>query len=189
MEDLDPESWQVRETFAYFGRAVYMASVLEVGLAHVLMHAQFMKQQREKIIATRGRGFDRKRYEADFDAFMENQFAQTMGNLIRRAQAFAGFEDELKTRILAAKKRRDFLTHHYWRERSTDFYTAEGRSRMMEELNEDAEVFGSLDRDIDAATKPIRESLGIDDQVLNAHAEAKMARIKAGLPWDNENPE
>jgi hypothetical protein len=30
-DNLDDEGWEVRETFAYFGRA-YMASVLEVGL-------------------------------------------------------------------------------------------------------------------------------------------------------------
>jgi hypothetical protein len=66
-EHLDDDSWERREVFAYFGSAMYMASVLEVGLSHVLMHGQYMKQVRDNYVWTRGKGFDRKKYEADFD--------------------------------------------------------------------------------------------------------------------------
>jgi hypothetical protein len=76
-DKLDEESWDIRETFAFFGRAVYMASVLDVGLAHVLMHGQFMTKAREEYVATKGKNFDRKAYEAAFDKFMEDQFAQS----------------------------------------------------------------------------------------------------------------
>jgi hypothetical protein len=185
-EDLDDDAWEKRETFAYFGSAMYMASVLEVGLAHVLMHGQFMKQARDEYIANRGKGFDRTKYEADFDAFMDNQFAQTMGNLIRRVTAFAGFDDEMKTRIVAAKQKRDFLTHHYWRERSVEFNTSAGRATMMEELHADVDMFRQLDREIEAATKHIRESIGMEDKVVEAYVKRQMERISAGLSWDDE---
>ena len=181
-EELDDESWQVRETFAYFGRAAYMASVLEVGLAHVLMFSQFMMQERDKFVANKGKGFDRKAYEADFDAFMEQQFAQTMGNLIRRVESFDGFDDAIKRRIADAKKRRDFLIHHYWRERSLEFATSDGRMVMMKELNEDAEMFQKLDRDIEAASAIVRKKLGIDDTLVEKHIRETMDRVKAGAP-------
>jgi hypothetical protein len=186
-ENLDDDSWERREVFAYFGSAMYMASVLEVGLSHVLMHGQFMKQVRDNYIATRGKCFDRKKYEDDFDAFMRNKFAQTMGNLIKRVEEFAGFDDDLKARIVAAKQRRDFLTHHYWRETSVKFYTSAGRAEMVEELNADTEMFRKLDRDIEAATKHIRESIGMDDKVVEAYVNRQMERIKAGLSWDDES--
>lgn len=159
-EELDPHSWEIRETFAYYGRAVYAFSVVEVALAHVLLYAQFMRKVRDDYIATKGKGFDRKKYEHDFDAFMEDQFAQTMGNLMRRVEKFSAFDDVLKARIADAKKRRDFLTHHFWRERSIDFATSAGRERMREELNTDADMFEKLDRDIDAASAPLRATLG-----------------------------
>lgn len=187
-EHLDDDSWERREVFAYFGSAMYMASVLEVGLSHVLMHGQYMKQVRDNYIAKRGKGFDRKKYEADFDAFMDNQFAQTMGNLIKRVHAFAGFDDQLKARIVAAKERRDFLTHHYWRETSIKFHSSAGRAEMIEELNVDTVMFRELDRDIEAATKHIRETIGMDDKVIEAYVNRQMERIKAGLPWDDEPP-
>jgi hypothetical protein len=80
----EEEGEQIKETFAYFGRAFYMASVIETGLAHVLLQAEFMESVREEYVRTKGKGFDRKKYETEFDAFMENNFAQTMGNLIKR---------------------------------------------------------------------------------------------------------
>jgi hypothetical protein len=178
-EELDSHSWEIRETFAYYGRAVYTSSVVEVALAHVLLFAQFMKKVREGYIATKGKGFDRKQYERNFDAFMDDQFAQTMGNLMRRVEKFGGFDDALKTRIADAKKRRDFLTHHYWRERSVDFATSAGRERMREELNADAEMFEKLDRDIDAASAPLRASLGIKDEILEDYNRKFMKRGRA----------
>jgi hypothetical protein len=152
-EELDHHRWEVRETFAYYGRAVYASSVVEVALAHVLLFAQFMKKVRDDYITTKGKGFDRKQYERDFDAFMDDQFAQTMGNLMRRVEKFSGLDDALKARIADAKKRWDFLTHHYWRERSVNFATSAGHEQMREELNADAEMFERLDRDIDAARR------------------------------------
>jgi hypothetical protein len=184
-QELDAESWEIRETFAYYGRAVYTSSVVEVALAHVLMFAQFMKQARDDYIATKGKGFDRKQYERDFDAFMDDQFAQTMGNLMRRVEKFGGFDDPLKARIVDAKKRRDFLTHHYWRERSMDFATSAGRERMREELNADAEMFETLDHDIDAASAPLRAKLGIKDEMLDDHFHRIMERVKRGEAVDD----
>jgi hypothetical protein len=183
-DDLDDESWDIRETFAYFGRAFYMASVLEVGLAHALLLGEFLVEVRDKIVASKGKGFDRKQYEADFDSFMDKQFALTMGNIIRRVEKLPDFDEDLRKRIVAAKDRRDFLTHHYWRERSVKFAAPEGRKQMRDELNEDAEAFGRLDQDIQAAMKPTREKLGIDDKVLEAYFERMKEEIKFGSPPD-----
>jgi hypothetical protein len=180
-DDLDDESWDIRETFAYFGRAFYMSSVLEVGLAHALMYGEFLMGVREKIITTTGKNFDRKQYESDFDAFMDKHFAQTMGNIIRRANTLPDFDRDLRQRIEMARKRRNFLAHHYWRERSIKFATTEGRLEMRRELSQDTEMFTQLDRDIDAAMKPTRSKLGISDKMLERYYEKMMNEIKDGL--------
>jgi hypothetical protein len=185
-EELDEESWDIRETFAYFGRAFYMASVLEVGLAHALMHGEFMIQERKKFAARMGIGFDRKQYEADFDAYLDKQFAQTMGNIIQRVELLPYFDKDLKERLAEAKARRNFLTHRYWRERSVNFATAKGRAEMRAELQKDAETFGQLDREIEAVMQPARKILGIDDDMLEAHTKRMIQKMKDGLPWEVE---
>ncbi len=42
-EDLDDDAWENCETFAYFGSAMHMSSVLGVGLAHVLIPVNVRK--------------------------------------------------------------------------------------------------------------------------------------------------
>jgi hypothetical protein len=113
-EEMDEESWDIRETFAFFERTFYMASSLEVGLAHALMFTEFLHGVKQEFIKDGGRSFDGARYEAAFDAFMEKQFAQTMGNIIRKVEYLPEFSGELAAWIIAAKERRDFLTHHFW---------------------------------------------------------------------------
>lgn len=111
---------------------------------------------------------------------MEKNFAQTMGNLLKRVQQSADFTDELKARIINAKERRDFLVHHYWRVMAVPFYNSEGRAKMIEELNADAELFEKLDEDVQKAMAPIRQKLGIKEEKISAYVEEFMAKAKSG---------
>ena len=176
-EEMDKKSWETRETFAYFGRAFYMASALEVGLAHALLYSDFLAEVQRKYVQTKGKNFDRVKYEAEFDAFFEKRFAQTMGNLVREIERIPEISDDLKKRIVAAKKRRDFLSHHFWRERAKEFATSQGCAAMREELQKDMELFEQLDREINTAMLPIRQRLGIKDKWLQQHYEKIMQDI------------
>jgi len=68
-----------------------LASTLEVGLAHALMFTEFLHGVKLELAKDGGKSFDRARYEAEFDAYMEKQFAQTMGNIIRKVESFQSF--------------------------------------------------------------------------------------------------
>jgi hypothetical protein len=160
---------QVKEVFAYFGRAFYAASCVETGLAIALMQVDFMTKVREQF--QRAGTFDRMRYETDFDTFMNNQHAQTLGNLIRRVEMFSCLDDQLVGRLREAKKRRDFLSHHYFRERAQEFAVMNGRNGMIAELEQEHEFFEVLDRDVQAALSGVREQLGMKDEMMQAHFE------------------
>lgn len=185
-EELDEKSWEIRETFAYFGLAYYMACCLEVGLAHSLMYGEFLMQEHQKLVAAKGRGFDRKRYERDFDAFMEKHFAKTMGGVAQLASKLPNFSDELKKRIEEARKRRNFLAHHYWRERSVKFANSCGREEMREELAADRDMFAKLDKDIDEAMKSTRVKLNIDDKKLAEFGVRMMQQMIDGTYEEDE---
>jgi hypothetical protein len=104
-----------------------------------------------------------------------------VGELRRLVEGSADFSDELKARIKAAIDRRNYLVHHYWREQAFTMTTAEGRAKMIEELSADADTFEKLAADVHEATKPIREKLGIKDEVLDEYVEKQMANTRAGL--------
>ncbi|ESX64924.1 hypothetical protein X759_29795 [Mesorhizobium sp. LSHC420B00] len=125
------------------------------------MQIDFLSRVRDQYLADRGKSFDRTQYEAEFDRFMESQYAQTLGNLIKRVSALPELSDDLKERLRDAKKRRDFLGHHYFRERAVEFSNRAGRDKMAEELHNDGDMFEAIDRDLYAELAAIRKKLGM----------------------------
>jgi hypothetical protein len=172
---------QVVEAFARFGRAVYMANVVEDQLVLTLMQIQFMRTK-EDFVKAQGKGFDRAKIAGEWDAYEKQQRDKTMGQLRNLVKTSADFDDALKKRIDEAKTRRDFLAHHYWREQAFTMQTKEGRDRMIAELIKNADIFEKLATDIHDAMKPIRAKLGIKDENLDAEVEKQMANVHAGLP-------
>jgi hypothetical protein len=174
------EGEHVKELFAYFGRAFYMANVLEEGLALSILQLDFLSPIRDEFRRTGRQGFDRAKFEADFDAFMHQQHALTFGNLLRNIQNQPEFDDALKARIAEAKGLRDFLGHHFWRERSLDFARREGRDAMIAEVQAAAELFEGVNDAVDEAMKPVWTSLGFTEEMREAYFQETMAAIKAG---------
>lgn len=170
------EGEHVKEVFAHFGRAYYEAGVLETGLAIALMQIDFLSRVRDQYLTDRGKDFDRTRYEAEFDRFMECQHAQTLGNLIKRISALPELSDNLKEKLRDAKKRRDFLGHHYFRERAVEFSNRAGRDKMIAELHNDGAFFEAIDRALYAELAPTREKLGMSGEKFQEY----LAQFYAG---------
>jgi hypothetical protein len=77
--------------------------------------AIFLKGVSDRIRREGRKTFDQRRYEADFDAIMERQHAQTPGNLLKRVSGLAALPAHLQTLVVEAKAKRDVLAHHYFR--------------------------------------------------------------------------
>ena len=60
---------QIRDTYAHFGLAMYMAQVLEHGLVNAMVIARLASGERLS--------------PADVDSFMDQKFELTLGRLIR----------------------------------------------------------------------------------------------------------
>jgi hypothetical protein len=175
------EGEHIKETFACFGRAAYMANVVETGLAQTLLQIEFMAGVRDEFIRTKGKDFDREKCAADFDAYLEEKFEKTMGTLKRLAFETDAFNENLKRRITEATDRRNFLIHHYWRKADVLFLDKDGRAKMIEELERDIQTFEKLDQDIRDATKPVRKKLGIKEEELDARVEQRMLDARNGI--------
>ena len=181
MSDKKDEGGDLTEVFAYFGRAAYMANVLEMALAQTILQIDFLTKVKEEFVRTQGKNFDKHKYEDDFDTFFEEQLGKTMGTLGKRVDGLPDISDELKGRIKAAVYRRNFLIHDYWRAAGYTFSTQEGRAEMIAELSADIDTFEKLAADMREATKPIRQKLGIKDEILDARVEQRMADIRNGI--------
>lgn len=165
MSDYD-DNEHTKETFAYFGRAYYMANVFEEGLAIAIMQLGFLKEVKRNFLASDRKSFDRKQYEEDFDDFMRKQNAQSLGNLIKSSKKFSEIPIDFHHTLDNLKSKRDFLAHHFFRERAVEFMSRNGRDKMILELVEAHEIFTKADRDLDNIMRPIWEELGLSEKML-----------------------
>jgi hypothetical protein len=163
LEDIDPDSWLVRQVYAYFGLAIYAAQVLEHGIVNLAVWTGV----RDGSI----------RAAEDTDADYESLFRLTMGQLNRtlksRRPDYSQIEDDLG-RALAL---RNFLAHHYFRERSAAFMTEEGKDQMITELQAARDFLREVDGRLDALTAQILSLLGVDKHL----AEAERAALQQGF--------
>jgi recombinational DNA repair ATPase RecF len=170
MKDYDANE-HVKAVYAHFGLAVYSAQVLEHGLANALVCAELLPRRA-------GKPTVRKQWEAEFDTFINQQFEQTLGRLIRSLKAAAPVPDDLETLLAAALGRRNFLAHHYFRERAEEFITRDGRERMITELREAQKLFESADDRLGQVAIPLREKYGLTDEKLQPFMDQYMARLQ-----------
>ena len=173
----------VKEVFAHFGRAYYLAGVFEIALANALLYLDFLRELKVKIQCGGMKNFDRPSYEAEFDQFMKQQHAKTVGNLIKRVHELTDMDEPLKVYITTAKVRRDFLAHHFFREHAEDFARRGGRDKMLAELYDAQELFESAARKITDYLDPIGEQVGMPPALVEAYTKEYLESFE-----DDENP-
>lgn len=158
LEDIDPTSYQIRETFAYFGRAAYMAQVLEHGLVNLIAMFHIAEAQAGKV----------ERVPDPWQA----EFKKTLGVLIKKfATITEGRESELHDQLMQCLKDRNFIAHGFWRERSDDFMTESGRTNMITELDAITERFAAADQEVDRVLFKISAAFGITPERVRAEYE------------------
>jgi hypothetical protein len=158
MEQMMDDDDLVRETYAHFGLAVYWGQVLE----HGIVNAMVVLRLPPRSTFTRD----------DIDSFMDNQFKNTLGKLIRNLQAMTTIPAELEELLSRALKTRNRLCHDYFRERAVDFMNNDGRTKMIAELEGCRELLIAADQCLSATVKPIADSCGLTEEKMQiAYAE------------------
>ena len=144
----------VRDTYAHFGLAMFKAQVLEHGIVNAMVVAKL--PGRESIT------------RSDIDAFMDRQFKNTLGQLLRQLGEYVAVPADLSEVLGEALAKRNWLAHDYFRERATDLVTDIGCSRMITELEALQRVFDDADQKLGAIVRPIREKYGVSEEAIAA---------------------
>ena len=170
----DATDEHVKTVYAHFGLALYLAQVLEHGLANALMCAELLPRRA-------GKPVPRKEWEAEFDAFMDQQFEQTLGRLIRGLRSATSVPADLEGLLTDALKTRNFLTHHFFRERAESFMSRDGREKMIREFELAQKLFEAADERLTEVAKPLREKYGLSDERLKPFEEEYLKSFKHDL--------
>lgn len=152
----------VRDVYAHFGVAIYKAQVLEHGLANAMTYAS--------------KAAGRLSTLPDFDAFIESKFEKTLGALIADLKRHVQIDSTLESTLKAALTKRNWLAHHYFRERSEAFMSDEGCNDMISELEAATDLFDRADKALDVVSKPLAAKIGVTDDLIDAYVEAVTAK-------------
>jgi len=132
---------------------MYFAQVLEHELANALVWLEFIPDARTQ------------QQEKDLESYYEVNFAKTLGRLIKSLKRVSALPEELEASLQQAIETRNFLTHHYFREREPQI--SSGRyEELIVELEAMRAELERTDHLLSALTRPIRESYGLTDAVI-----------------------
>lgn len=148
------ENDQTRDTYAYFGLAMYTAHVFEHEVVNLLVLARIVRARKnaERILA---------------DPW-ERRFRDTLGELFKRLKPYLAHDQQLLNDVAEGVRVRNRLAHSYWREHAEDAASIKGRAEMIAELIKIKDMFIDLDKRLTRASQPFRESLGVTDEKIRA---------------------
>lgn len=147
---MDNKSELTKEVFARFGTAYFESEVLHRGLCYVYALAGFDKPES----ITRPR----------IDEKLSYSFSLTLGQVIKEAKPL--FSDDIQQLLDLALSKRNYLAHHFWFEQNYLMFDEKGLLQLQQELIELTDFFDNVDKTIVEFFRPIREKIGISDEII-----------------------
>jgi hypothetical protein len=105
---------------------------VEAVLANVILASDFAKNVVAENRKTEKPVYTKDEFGRRFDDFLTRQHKQTMGKLVDGIKGLVELDEALEKRVNDALRRRNYLTHHFWRERGGE---AISRKRRVSSSN------------------------------------------------------
>ncbi|WP_440960846.1 hypothetical protein ACN6KS_26930 [Paenibacillus nitricinens] len=152
LHEIYDENEHSKESYAYFGLAVFYSQVLE----HQLVNMIVLLKRSQGLLPTEG----------DFDALYERKFSNTMGQLINEIKQLYPIKPEELNELKEILKLRNFIVHDFFKEKINLTFTRNGRDQLIIECKEFVERVRTLDSQLVIYSKEILEKLGITEEIL-----------------------
>jgi len=156
------ENCCVKETYAFYGLAVYIAQVLErsaINLAFAISLPEVNLATRE-LAEELNRKFEKK----------------TLGNLLHFCRDFADIDGDLEAKLFDALATRNRLVHSYFWERAEDFLSQTGQLQMKEELQVIIGQLEQADELLEGLYFPLLEKYGITEEYVQQGLDSMVER-------------
>jgi hypothetical protein len=160
---------QVKEVYANFGLSMYMAQVLEHGIVNAFIFLELLPKTKGKWTPD------------EFDAYMDGEFDKTLGRLIGKLRNLTTINNDLESLLTVALKKRNWLAHHYFRERAEECMSTSGRNSMIVELQRCRDLFKETDEKLEVVIKPLMKKLGMTDEILEENFKKFKEKANADL--------
>ncbi len=151
---------QCKEVYAWAGLALYQSQVVESGLLNVLFLATHASPSGPGMAAL---------------SFFDDNNKKTMGQLVRALYSRLEESDEFRERLEEGLRRRNFVVHHFFRERAELFLEERGRVLMLSELCDLINKMIRLSAALDSVFYKLGGPVAIDKERVGEEAE-RMSR-------------
>lgn len=139
---------QIKHIYAVAGLALYEAQCFEMGLRQAIICV-------EKYINS-----NIKTPEA-YDLYDEKLSKLTLGKLLCEIRKFVEVEENTDEVLSKALGKRNYLTHHFFKDHALDFVNDNGRKQMLMELLESINIFRLANASIDCIARLFLKAMGI----------------------------
>jgi hypothetical protein len=155
---------QRKEVFAWFGAASYYAQCVEVEL----WIARLVLVRKD----------DREPTDPEWQRLESEKL--TMNGLLRLVQKGIELETAEMEALEICRKKRNWLAHDYWMERSHLLVSSEGCTQAVDELANLCEIFKRGDEVARGVSTRIRARLGISEHLVQELQDEYVQRLRAG---------
>jgi hypothetical protein len=156
---MDDKSEQCRDVYAHYGLAMYAAQCVEQGMVNSLVLLQHIPNTIPRLSS-------KEHWVEQYDAFYEKITSKTMGRLIGLIQQAGFFSDEIEQLLKQSLDKRNWLAHSYFPNRTTEFLSASGREKMIDELLELRDLFFEVDDILFDIVKKVALKYGMSERKL-----------------------
>ena len=147
-----------KEVFAFFGLVAYSAQVLEhaaLNLALVLRLPSVDQITKE-----------------DFDKLYQHFSRKTFGGLISAARGVVEVTERQEKVLKDAVDLRNYITHHYFRDRAEDFVSVAGQREMKGEIQQFIAQLTEADQVLTSLYQPLWDKYGVTEEYIQTQMQA-----------------
>lgn len=166
---LDTECYRCKDIYAYFGLTMF--------------HIQCLERTLSMLSATVYNSNVNLINRPQFDCLLEANFGKTLGQLIKNIKRSVDLPDGFENKLSEALKKRNFLTHNYFWERSLKFSHKRGQEEMIEELSKSCVYFEELDQELEIVLRKWMNCRGINKESITKI----MDKLRSVEVKDNES--
>lgn len=153
----EPESFDQKEVYAFFGLASYSAQCLEKSLVNLA----FTYHISEKEILN----------EHEWEVLFENINKNTFGKLLNITKEQFSISEIILNELLKSLKKRNWLAHDFFFDNAAKFNSEKGREEMINELSELIKLFNTNDQYIEQIYMHIWKQFGLTEEAVSQEIE------------------
>jgi len=163
-----------KKVYASFGLAMCRAQCAEQSIMQLLVFFDFFDKRVETDESA-------EQWEKDFDDFGKTTSRKITERFIQAINELRVIDKEIEELLALAQKKRNWLAHTYFNDRSLDFNSEKGRDKMIEELDDAVSIFNQVEETLSPITKELCEKYGLSEDILEGIKYEMYSSSGAGL--------